>query len=120
MAEDDGIEKDRLYLAITRPTTMKGVPFEGMVLNIAISWFAYFGVGHANPISVRGTLSMIVFPILHYAMRLAMSIDHNLFRILRLYAETHRFQPRGTAVRWAINPWPPKKARDLPSSFPYV
>jgi len=120
MPDDDGIKKDRLFMAITRPTTMKGVPFEGMVFNIVLSWFAYFGIGHANPITIRGALSMTVFPVVHYTMRLAMSLDHNMFRIVRLYAETHGFQPRGSSVLWAMNSYAPKKARDLPSSFPHV
>lgn len=121
MADDAEKQKDRLYLAITRPTTgWGGVPFEGLALNVGISWLAYFCFAHANPLSLRGVLALALFPVVHFTMRLMMSIDHNLFRIMRLYVETHGIQPRRTSVLWAMPHLPVKRAQDQPSSAPHA
>ncbi len=87
-----------------------------MLFNIFLSWNAYFVWGHANPISWRGATSIFVFPVLHFTMRILASRDHNMFRIIRLYLETHGFQPRGVSILWAMSHTTPKKARGMPSN----
>ncbi len=93
-----------LYLAITRPAMKLGVPVEGLCLNLLLGYLAFLWVAHANPITLRGVVCILMLPIVHFTMRLLVSIDHNLFRIIRLAAETRGLQVRGVSVLWAM-PW---------------
>jgi len=99
-----GEGRDMLYLAITRPAMKLGVPVEGLCFNLLACYLAFLWIAHANPITVRGVICMVMLPIVHFVMRLLVSIDHNLFRIIRLAAETRGLQARGVSVLWAM-PW---------------
>ena len=55
-------------------------------------------------------------PVVHFVMRLLVSIDHNLFRIIRLGAETRGLQIRGVSVLWAMPCRSPSRARDVETS----
>jgi type IV secretory pathway VirB3-like protein len=112
---DDGIPKDMLYLACTRPAMKWGVPVEALMINLGVSYLAFMVVGHANLLSVRGAASVFIFPIVHGAMRMMTDIDHNMFRIVRLAAETRGIQFRGVSVLWAMTWFRPSKARELAS-----
>jgi hypothetical protein len=48
-------------------------------------------------------------------MRMMTDIDHNMFRIVRLAAETRGIQFRGISVLWAMTWFRPSKARELAS-----
>jgi type IV secretion system protein VirB3 len=99
-----GDGREMLYLAITRPAMKLGVPVEGLCLNLLLCYLAFLWIAHANPITVRGVICMVMLPVVHFVMRLLVSIDHNLFRIIRLAAETRGLQVRGVSVLWAM-PW---------------
>jgi type IV secretory pathway VirB3-like protein len=115
MVNRSRLPKDILFLAITRPNTKWGVPLEGFALNFVGCYLAYIWIARANIVSVRGVICILMGPVAHFLMRLAMSYDHNMFRILRLNAETRGFEYYGGSVLRAM-PWRrPSKARDFPS-----
>ena len=71
---------------------------------------------HANILSIRGAVCLLIGPVVHFATRMLISLDHNMFRIIRLGAETRGIQIRGVSVLWAM-PWrPPSRAKDVESS----
>lgn len=91
-----------LFLAITRPATMFGVPFEGFLLNFLGTFLLYMWVGRAELLSVRGAMSLLTGVVIHFVMRAMMSIDHNMFRIFVLSFVTRGGQPSGVSVLWAM------------------
>lgn len=97
------MDKDMLFLAITRPATKWGVPAEGFIINCLGSFLLYLWVAHANIASVRGVITIAAGPAIHFVMRALMSIDHNMFRIVRLAAITRGVQISGVSVLWAMN-----------------
>jgi type IV secretory pathway VirB3-like protein len=76
---------DTLYVATTRPAMKFGVPIEGLFINGVFTYLAYIWIGHGN--IYRMAACVLIFPILHMPMRVLTSIDHNIFRILRLSLE---------------------------------
>jgi type IV secretion system protein VirB3 len=118
MAADSGdrIPKDMLFVACTRPTMLWGVPAEGFVINFFACYLAFLWIAHANILSIRGVVCLLIGPVVHIAMRMLISLDHNMFRIIRLGAETRGIQIRGVSVLWAM-PWRrPSRAKDVASS----
>jgi type IV secretion system protein VirB3 len=111
----DEIAKDMLYLACTRPAMKWGVPVEGLMINLGVSYLAFMVVGRADLLSLRGAVSVFVFPVVHTVMKMMTEIDHNMFRIVRLAAETRGIQFRGVSVLWAMTWFRPSKARELAS-----
>jgi type IV secretory pathway VirB3-like protein len=76
--------RDILYVAITRPAMKMGVPVEGLAFNAALTFLAYaWSAGNLW----RMLASLLIFPALHFPMRLVASLDHHLFRIYRLWLE---------------------------------
>src|SRR5271166_7133041 len=59
---DDGIPKDMLYLACTRPAMKWGVPVEGLMINLGVSYLAFMVVGHANLPWAGGEGGVLTFP----------------------------------------------------------
>ena len=112
---DDG--RDMLYLAITRPAMKLGVPVEGLCLNLLVCYLGFLWVAHANPITVSGVICLLMLPIVHFTMRLLVSIDHNLFRIIRLAAETRGLQVRGVSVLWTMHWKLPSKVKEQASAL---
>ena len=77
----DTIEKEVLFLALTRQAmTPLGVPFEALLANTLLSFFAGLWLG--NP------LYWLVCIAVHFPMRIIASKDHNFFRIGRLWCMT--------------------------------
>lgn len=74
------IEKDILFVALTRPAMKWGVPFEGFMANVILSFFA--GLWGDNP------FFWLTCIVVHFPMRVLASLDHNFFRVLRLWALT--------------------------------
>ena len=110
-------EPDMLYLACTRPATKWGVPVEGLMINFGVSYLAFEVLAHGNPLSLRGAVTIFCFPVTHMAMRMLHELDHNMFRIVRLAAETRGIAIRGVTVLWAM-PWRlPAKAKDCASAL---
>jgi type IV secretion system protein VirB3 len=110
----DELPKDMLYLACTRPAMKLGVPFEGLVINFVVFYGGFMWVARGNILSLRGIICILAFPVIHMGMRIATSIDHNVFRIIRLWFETRGLQIRGVSILWAM-PVRCSKAKDLPS-----
>ena len=109
---------DVLFVACTRPTMKMGVPVEALVINALIQAFAYLWIGHGRIFWMLG--SLIIFPMLHIPMRILTSIDHNIFREIRLWSETRGIQLKirewgGPLLRVLPHGVPPQ-ARDLASS----
>ena len=115
MAEE--AEKDMLFVAVTRPATKWGCPLEGVIVNFGISYLAFEVLAHGNILSVRGAVTILCFPITHFLMRLLHEMDHNMFRIVRLAAETRGIAIRGVTALWAM-PWRlPAKPKDCASAL---
>lgn len=111
--------EDTLFLALTRPAMMWGVPSVGCLLNVTGSIIvgSWLGIGSWR------VLAWIAFlmPSVHFAMRWAAARDHNLFRTKLLYLET-KGRSGGTAL-WggsSLTPLPgrwPRRAAELPISI---
>jgi type IV secretion system protein VirB3 len=108
-----GIPKDILYLACTRPALKFGVPFEGFVVNMCGTLI--IGMILGSP------LYWVIGIAIHFPMRIITDIDHNFFRIWRLW-----FGTKGAAIGgdlWggsALSPLPvglPRKAKELVSAI---
>ncbi len=95
--------KDMLFLGITRPATKWGVPAEGFIINFLGCFLLYLWVAQANAVSIRGVVCLALGPAIHFVMRAAMSIDHNMFRIFRLFLVTRHIQLTGVSVLWAMH-----------------
>jgi type IV secretion system protein VirB3 len=109
---------DTLFVATTRPAMKMGVPVEGLFVNAAVTYLAYLWIGHGN--IYRMLPCLLIFPIVHIPMRILASIDHNMFRIGRLWLE------RGICFRtraWrgellpALPHRAPASAREMAGSF---
>lgn len=74
------MEKDTLFLALTRPPSFRGVPFEGFLVNMILSFFVGLWLG--NP------FYWLVGVAIHFPMRVIASKDHNFFRVWRLWMAT--------------------------------
>ena len=74
------IEKDTLFLALTRPPMTFGVPFEGFLANLFLSFFV--GLWGDNP------FYWLICIVIHFPMRVIASADHNFFRVWRLWLVT--------------------------------
>jgi type IV secretory pathway VirB3-like protein len=75
--QPDGAEQqDTLFLILTRPPLRWGVPFEALICNAGLSFFAGLWLG--------SPLYWLVGVIIHFPMRVIASRDHNFFRIYRL------------------------------------
>lgn len=98
------IEKDMLFLALTRPPMTFGVPFEGFIANIVLSFF--FGLWLGNP------LLWLICVAIHFPMRAIASVDHNFFRVGRLWMQTKGQSLRSDA--WGgsmLSPMPSQPSR---------
>lgn len=74
------MEKDTLFLALTRPASYFGVPFQGFVANLVLSFF--LGLWLGNP------FYWLICIAIHFPMRVIASADHNFFRVLQLWLIT--------------------------------
>jgi type IV secretion system protein VirB3 len=84
---DDTSLGDVLYVAITRPAMKMGVPVEGLFVNGTITYFAFIWSSHGGTHLLRMLLMLLIFPIIHLPMRVLAAIDHNMFRIGRLWLQ---------------------------------
>lgn len=74
------MQKDILFLALTRPPMILGVPFEGFCVNFLGSFFV--GLWGSNP------FYWLIGVFLHFPLQAIASQDHNCFRIMRLWIYT--------------------------------
>jgi len=109
---------DMLFLALTRPAMMWGVPAVGCMLNISGSIIAGAWLGAGSYMILVWWVALM--PPIHLLMRYAVSRDHNCFRVWLLWLETKA--AAGRADMWGgatLSPLPvrwPRKAKDLPVS----
>lgn len=99
------IEKDTLFLALTRPPMMFGVPFEGFMANVFLSFFV--GLWGGNP------FYWLICIAIHFPMRVIASVDPNFFRIWRLWLATKAAGNVGSDL-WGgsvLSPMPDRPAR---------
>jgi type IV secretory pathway VirB3-like protein len=69
-------QQDTLFLILTRPPLRWGVPFEALICNAGLTFFAGLWLG--SPVY------WLAGVIVHFPMRVITSRDHNFFRIYRL------------------------------------
>ncbi|MBY3214322.1 type IV secretion system protein VirB3 [Rhizobium laguerreae] len=81
MPTADDLEEDTLFLACTRPAMIGGVTMEAMGVNIMLTTILYITAG-----SIAYALVGVVF---HFIFRTLVKHDHNMFRILISWIETH-------------------------------
>ncbi len=74
------LEEDTLFLACTRPAMIAGVTMEAMGMNIMLTTILYITAGSVAYVAVG-----VVF---HVFFRALVKHDHNMFRILLVWAET--------------------------------
>jgi type IV secretion system protein VirB3 len=74
------VETDTLFVACTRPALRWGVPFEGFIFNVVISFLG--GALLGSPIY------WLAFLPIHMIFKSLASVDHNFFRVYRLWLET--------------------------------
>jgi type IV secretion system protein VirB3 len=100
------LSRDTLYLACTRPAMKWGVPIEGYVLNVGLTWI--FGMALGSPLYWAA-----FFPV-HLVMRALANKNPNFFRELRLWLET-----KGSNITGTLNALPvgrPRKAAEVASA----
>jgi type IV secretion system protein VirB3 len=93
------LTRDTLFLALTRPPMKWGVPYEGFVCNVVISFIAGLWLG--------SPLYWLICVVIHLPMRALTSMDHNFFRVRRLQMQT-----KGAAV--ATDAWGGSSLAPLP------
>lgn len=93
-----GLTRDTLYLACTRPAMRWGVPMEGWYINL----FGTFLIG-----MVMGSpLYWALFVVVHLPMRGLANVNPNFFRELRLWLET-----KGRNIGGTLAAMPSDRAR---------
>jgi type IV secretion system protein VirB3 len=81
VTEEDPLETDTLFLALTRPAMWLGVPIEALMIVVFIAVFMLLAT--SNP------LYSLLFAGTAYALiRLIVRTDYNMFRILSLWTQT--------------------------------
>jgi len=100
-----GLAEETLFVAVTRPAMVQGVPLTAFVLNIMVAMIAF--VASAN------LLWLVIGVPIHFACQLGCRYDYNIFRLLQLWLET-----KGKSLnkdRWggsSVSPLPVVPARN--------
>ena len=107
-------ESDTCFIALTRPAMKWGVPLEGFLVNLCVTFLFSAWFNHLAP--PPAWWIGIGVPV-HFVMRYATSVDYNFFRVWRLFVET---KGRSLATEeWggsSLSPLParwPRQAREL-------
>jgi type IV secretion system protein VirB3 len=79
MAQDH-LTEDTLFLACTRPAMWQGVPLEALAINGMVTGVVF--VLMSNP------FYLLIGVVVHYVIRALISHDYNMFKTLRLWADT--------------------------------
>ncbi|GLQ00594.1 hypothetical protein GCM10007891_24470 [Methylophaga thalassica] len=81
MAEDNEIiTVDPLFVGLTRPTTLYGVPYFAAIFEFMVT--VIFFLIHGNPLSL-----LIIIPV-HGVLYLISAADSNIFSAIALWANT--------------------------------
>lgn len=100
----NGLVEDPLFLACTRPAMWQGVPLEALVINLMATTVVF--------VLMKNPLYMVIGVAVHYATRLLVSRDYNMFGVLRVWSET-KARARNKE-RWggsSVSPLPLRAAR---------
>lgn len=99
MEEDEPLTVDPLFLAVTRPAMMMGVPIEAGVSIIMVAVVILIVVG--SPIYAG-----IVGAVLYGLARLVVRHDVNAFRLFFLWGQT-KVRNSGSSKHWAGSSYTP-------------
>lgn len=98
--------EDPLFLACTRPAMWRGVPLEAVALNGMATGIVF--VLMANP------FYLLIGVVIHYATRVLIARDYNVFVTLRLWLATKgRARNQDTWGGASIGPLPVRPAREV-------
>lgn len=105
MAEDNEvITVDPLFVGLTRPATLYGVPYFAAVFEFMVT--VIFFLIHGNPLSL-----LIIIPV-HGILYLISAADSNIFNAIALWANTNsRCQNRLYWGAASFSPLPKKKRK---------
>lgn len=108
----DDEEPDILFLAVTQPTMKYGVPYEGFMANVLITFV--FGMVMGSPLWWAAGFGV------HWPMRLLTSRDHNVFRVLSLWMQTKAASTgrdtKGCSSFAPISSVKPRRSEEIPFS----
>jgi type IV secretion system protein VirB3 len=74
------VERQTLFLALTRPAMMGGVTLDGMVVNSFLTGVMFLGGGSLK--------YLLVGVVIHFIFRAILKHDHNAFRVLMGWLRT--------------------------------
>lgn len=75
-----GLYEDTLFVAVTRPAMMHGVPLPAFILNGMVAMCAFIATSNVFWLAIG-------VPI-HFACRLGCRYDYNFFRLVDLWTKT--------------------------------
>ena len=100
----DALTQDTLFLACTRPAMWHGVPLEALAINVMVTGIVF--VLMSNP------FYLLIGIVVHYAIRALISHDYNIFKTLRLWADTKgRARNKDLWGGSSVSPLPLRPAR---------
>ena len=104
------MQRDALYLALTRSALKWGVPFEVLMLNVLLSFSA--GVFLQAPTIWRSPIMFWLMGVpIHFALRELTGWDYHWFRTMKLEALSLR-----VAALTVLPTSLPRRFQDIPSS----
>ncbi len=104
------MQRDILFLALTRPALKWGVPIEALMLNVTIT--AVAGVELQSPVWWRSPIMFWLMGIpVHYGLRMLTGWDYHWCRTLRLELMTVTMR-----TLECLSTSPPRRPEEIPSS----
>lgn len=110
---EDRITQDTLFIACTRPSMWFGVPLQGALGNVCVVMVVF--------ILLKNPLYLSIGFATHFAMRMIVSHDYNMFSVWGLWFAT-KARALDTA-RWGgstVSPLPLQAARRIREVRTYV
>ena len=103
---------EMLFVAMTRPALVWGVPFEGLAANVLLTFAA--GLELSGPTIWRSPFMFWLAGLpIHYAMQRLTSFDYHWFRTVRLWAQT---TGTGRTTLESLPTQRPRSIKDIASS----
>lgn len=109
MDDDDGIEVDSLAVGLTRPSTVLGVPYGAVILNLLVS---------VEALSLTSNLMWLLMCIpVHGICYLITLKDPRTFELLALWARTTLGTLISSRWYWSASSYSPLSSRERPGFF---
>lgn len=109
MDGQDNIKPDALAVALTRPTTKLGVPYQAIVINLLVC---------VEALSLAGNLLCLLMAVpLHGICYLITLHDPRAFEMLALWARTKLATLLRTRWYWSVSSYSPLTLRERPGRF---